>query len=44
MARALELARLGDPSPNPHVGCLIADGAQILAEGFHQTAGHDHAE
>jgi diaminohydroxyphosphoribosylaminopyrimidine deaminase/5-amino-6-(5-phosphoribosylamino)uracil reductase len=44
MARALELARLGDPSPNPHVGCLIADGAQILGEGFHQTAGHDHAE
>lgn len=44
MARAVELARLGDPSPNPHVGSLIADGAQILAEGFHQTAGHDHAE
>ncbi|HWA78330.1 MAG TPA: bifunctional diaminohydroxyphosphoribosylaminopyrimidine deaminase/5-amino-6-(5-phosphoribosylamino)uracil reductase RibD [Polyangiaceae bacterium] len=44
MARALELGRRGDPSPNPHVGSVIADGQQILAEGFHELAGNDHAE
>jgi diaminohydroxyphosphoribosylaminopyrimidine deaminase / 5-amino-6-(5-phosphoribosylamino)uracil reductase len=44
MARALELGRRGDPSPNPHVGSVIADGEQILAEGFHEIAGNDHAE
>jgi diaminohydroxyphosphoribosylaminopyrimidine deaminase/5-amino-6-(5-phosphoribosylamino)uracil reductase len=44
MARALELGRRGDPSPNPHVGSVIADGEQITSEGFHETAGHDHAE
>ncbi len=44
MARALELARHGDPSPNPHVGCVLADGAHIVAEGHHESAGHDHAE
>lgn len=44
MARALELAQGGDPSPNPHVGCVVADGATILAEAFHQAAGLDHAE
>lgn len=44
MTRAIELGRRGDPSPNPHVGCVIADQDQILAEGFHETAGHDHAE
>lgn len=44
MARALKLARSGDPSPNPHVGCVIADGDQVVAEAFHQAAGMDHAE
>ncbi len=48
MARALAIARKGDPSPNPHVGCVIArqDGEryEILSEGFHELAGHDHAE
>jgi diaminohydroxyphosphoribosylaminopyrimidine deaminase/5-amino-6-(5-phosphoribosylamino)uracil reductase len=44
MGKALELGRRGDPSPNPHVGCVIADGARILAESFHQTVGMDHAE
>lgn len=44
MARALELGRGGDPSPNPHVGALVADGSTVLGEGFHETAGHDHAE
>ncbi|MBK7580971.1 MAG: bifunctional diaminohydroxyphosphoribosylaminopyrimidine deaminase/5-amino-6-(5-phosphoribosylamino)uracil reductase RibD [Myxococcales bacterium] len=44
MARAIELAHGGDPSPNPHVGCVIADGATIIAEAFHNAAGLDHAE
>lgn len=44
MARAIELARQGDPSPNPHVGALVADGETILAEGYHEAAGRDHAE
>ena len=44
MARAIELAQGGDPSPNPHVGCVVADGATIVAEAFHQAAGMDHAE
>lgn len=48
MARALALARKGDPSPNPHVGCIIArpesDSYEILAEAFHEAAGQDHAE
>lgn len=44
MARAIELARQGDPSPNPHVGSVVADGDVVVAEGYHQTAGNDHAE
>ena len=44
MARAIELAQGGDPSPNPHVGCVVAEGGTILAEAFHATAGLDHAE
>ena len=44
MAEALKLGQKGDPSPNPHVGCVIADGDQLIAEGYHATAGDDHAE
>lgn len=48
MARALAVAELGDPSPNPHVGCVIArmeDGVpRIIAEGHHEEAGKPHAE
>ncbi|HSC86496.1 MAG TPA: bifunctional diaminohydroxyphosphoribosylaminopyrimidine deaminase/5-amino-6-(5-phosphoribosylamino)uracil reductase RibD [Polyangiaceae bacterium] len=48
MGRALAIAKKGDPSPNPHVGCVIArgDGSryEILSEAFHETAGKDHAE
>jgi diaminohydroxyphosphoribosylaminopyrimidine deaminase / 5-amino-6-(5-phosphoribosylamino)uracil reductase len=44
MARALELGRGGDPSPNPHVGAVIADGETIIAEALHEAAGLDHAE
>lgn len=44
MARAIGLARLGDPSPNPPVGALVASGDQVLSDGFHQSAGEEHAE
>ncbi|MGC4063518.1 MAG: bifunctional diaminohydroxyphosphoribosylaminopyrimidine deaminase/5-amino-6-(5-phosphoribosylamino)uracil reductase RibD [Polyangiaceae bacterium] len=44
MTRALELARSGDPSPNPHVGCVIAQGSEIVGEGYHEAVGLEHAE
>ena len=48
MARALDVAQAGDPSPNPHVGCVIAKhgeaGPRIVAEGHHESAGRPHAE
>lgn len=44
MARAIQLARFGDPSPNPHVGCVIAQGDTVVGEGFHEVAGYEHAE
>lgn len=44
MARAIQLGKRGDPSPNPHVGALIAQGSEVLAEAFHESAGREHAE
>jgi len=46
MARALGLAARGlyTTTPNPRVGCVIARGAEVLAEGFHERAGGLHAE
>jgi len=46
MARALRLAELGlyTTQPNPRVGCVIAQGEQIIGEGWHQRAGEPHAE
>lgn len=46
MARALELAARGlcTTSPNPPVGCVIAQGTTIVGEGWHQRAGGAHAE
>jgi diaminohydroxyphosphoribosylaminopyrimidine deaminase/5-amino-6-(5-phosphoribosylamino)uracil reductase len=44
MERAIELGRGGDPSPNPHVGAVIVGGHTVIAEGFHNEAGQDHAE
>ena len=38
MARAIELARKGDPSPNPPVGSVVANGETIVAEGDHERA------
>jgi len=46
MARALELALFGRGSvePNPLVGCVIAQGAEIIGEGWHRRFGGPHAE
>lgn len=46
MRRAIELALtpVSAPHPNPRVGCVIVNGEKIIAEGFHQAAGLQHAE
>ena len=48
MAKAIEVARQGDPSPNPHVGCVIAQvketGYKVIASAHHDQAGGPHAE
>ena len=46
LRRALRIARQGwgATHPNPMVGVVIADGAKILAEGYHTGAGKPHAE
>ncbi len=46
MARALELAARGlyTTDPNPRVGCVIANSAGVLGEGWHVRAGEPHAE
>mgnify|MGYP006161511869 CR=1 FL=1 len=46
MARCLELAAKGKGrvTPNPLVGCVIVHKGIIVAEGFHETFGENHAE
>ncbi len=46
MTLALQLAQKGQYTcrPNPCVGCLIVRDDKIIAEGWHQKAGEDHAE
>lgn len=44
MQRALQLGNQGDPSPNPHVGAVVAHGQEVVGEGFHREAGGPHAE
>jgi diaminohydroxyphosphoribosylaminopyrimidine deaminase / 5-amino-6-(5-phosphoribosylamino)uracil reductase len=46
MSRALALAERGleTTHPNPRVGCVIAQGDRIIAEGWHERAGEPHAE
>jgi diaminohydroxyphosphoribosylaminopyrimidine deaminase/5-amino-6-(5-phosphoribosylamino)uracil reductase len=46
MKRALALAAKGrgTTSPNPMVGAVIVKSGRIVAEGYHQRPGNDHAE
>lgn len=46
MQTALSLAWQGrfSTSPNPRVGCVIAQGEHIIGQGFHVSAGEPHAE
>jgi len=46
MARALALAERGlfTTQPNPRVGCVVAQGDDVVGEGWHQRAGGPHAE
>lgn len=46
MARALRLAERGawTTRPNPMVGCVLAQGDEVVGEGWHQRAGGPHAE
>src|SRR5438552_9010619 len=46
MSRALALAERGlfTTQPNPRVGCVLADGEQVVGEGWHARAGEPHAE
>lgn len=46
MRRALELANQGQGhvEPNPMVGCVIAQGAEIIGQGWHRKFGGPHAE
>ncbi|MEW6039377.1 MAG: bifunctional diaminohydroxyphosphoribosylaminopyrimidine deaminase/5-amino-6-(5-phosphoribosylamino)uracil reductase RibD [Pseudomonadota bacterium] len=46
MARALRLAEKGlyTTDPNPRVGCVLAQGKEVVGEGWHQRAGGPHAE
>src|SRR4051794_20864431 len=44
MTQAVEVGQHGDPSPNPHVGCVIVHDDRLIATGYHASAGDRHAE
>ncbi len=44
ITRALEDARRGHPSPNPHVGALLVTPEGRTFSGHHERAGERHAE
>lgn len=46
LARAIELGRngIGNVSPNPQVGAVVARGGEVLGEGWHERYGGPHAE
>jgi diaminohydroxyphosphoribosylaminopyrimidine deaminase/5-amino-6-(5-phosphoribosylamino)uracil reductase len=44
MDLALAQAKNGRPSPNPHVGAVVAKDGRVFGVGHHERAGADHAE
>ena len=44
MRRAFVLARRGQTTPNPMVGCVLVAGERVVGEGWHRLAGEPHAE
>jgi diaminohydroxyphosphoribosylaminopyrimidine deaminase/5-amino-6-(5-phosphoribosylamino)uracil reductase len=44
MGLALREAARGRPSPNPHVGAVVARGDEVVGVGHHARAGTAHAE
>ncbi|MEM9070948.1 MAG: bifunctional diaminohydroxyphosphoribosylaminopyrimidine deaminase/5-amino-6-(5-phosphoribosylamino)uracil reductase RibD [Myxococcota bacterium] len=45
MGLAIDAARRGRPSPNPHVGAVVATASgELIATGHHEKAGEAHAE
>ncbi|MGH7773550.1 MAG: bifunctional diaminohydroxyphosphoribosylaminopyrimidine deaminase/5-amino-6-(5-phosphoribosylamino)uracil reductase RibD, partial [Candidatus Binatia bacterium] len=44
LALRLALKGAGRTSPNPMVGAVLVKGGRIIATGFTQPAGSDHAE
>ncbi len=46
MAKAFLNAKKGQYStwPNPKVGCVVTKNERVIAEGWHQWAGQEHAE
>ncbi|MBF0105559.1 MAG: bifunctional diaminohydroxyphosphoribosylaminopyrimidine deaminase/5-amino-6-(5-phosphoribosylamino)uracil reductase RibD [Deltaproteobacteria bacterium] len=46
MLHALTLAAKGAGrcSPNPMVGCVVVKNSKVIASGYHQKSGSDHAE
>lgn len=44
MVRALRAAARGAPSPNPHVGAVLARGKEVVSVGYHARCGLAHAE
>src|SRR5213080_2467392 len=46
LARAIELAQrgVGQVTPNPNVGAVVARDGEIVGEGWHEAYGQAHAE
>jgi diaminohydroxyphosphoribosylaminopyrimidine deaminase/5-amino-6-(5-phosphoribosylamino)uracil reductase len=44
MDLALVHAKSGHPSPNPHVGAVLVKNTELIATGYHERAGAEHAE
>ena len=46
MSQAISLAVKGSykTKPNPYVGCIIAQGSNVIGQGYHSKAGGMHAE